>query len=118
MRMMRIIGFPILVVLFVFASLAFGVEDLAQYDVLIARNAYSFEPSRIVVEVGDSVNWVNQDERKHLTASIPDGTGELEILCEDLLPGKVCSHTFTHPGRYPYFCFIHQNMVGEVIVVQ
>lgn len=95
-----------------------GVERSDQYDVVIQQDSYRFEPTRIVVEVGDTVNWVNQDVRRHLTASIPDGTGELEIFCPDLEPGKVCTHTFGSPGRYPYFCFIHRNMVGEVIVVQ
>lgn len=107
-------------VLFVFmiltATLAFGSESI-EYNVTIYKDSFKFEPNRIVIEVGDTVNWVNQDDRRHLTSSIPTG-GDLEILCEDLYPGKVCTHTFSLPGRYPYFCFIHQNMVGEVVVVQ
>jgi plastocyanin len=98
------------------ATLAFGSEG-AEYNVTIYKGTFKFDPPRIVIEAGDTVNWVNQDERRHLTSSIPTG-GDLEILCEDLYPGKVCSHTFALPGRYPYFCFIHQNMVGEVVVVQ
>ena len=99
------------------ATLALGSEK-TEYDVTIPKDSYKFDPPQIVIEVGDTVNWVNQDERRHLTASIPTGTEELEIFCPELFPGKVCSHTFSLPGRYPYFCFIHRNMKGEVIVVQ
>ena len=99
------------------ATLAFGSESTG-FNVTIYKDSFRFEPNTIVIEVGDTVNWVNQDERRHLTASIPDGTDQLEIFCPELYPGKICSHTFSLPGRYPYFCFIHRNMVGEVIVVQ
>ena len=99
------------------ATLALGSEK-ADYDVTIQKDSFKFDPPQVVIEVGDTVNWVNHDQRRHLTASIPTGTEELEIFCPDLFPGKVCSHTFSLPGRYPYFCFIHRNMRGEVIVVQ
>jgi plastocyanin len=99
------------------STLAFGSES-TEYNVTIYKDSFKFEPNRIVIEVGDTVNWVNQDERRHLTSSVPDGTDQLEIFCPELYPGKVCSHTFSLPGRYPYFCFIHRNMVGEVVVVQ
>lgn len=113
---MKRFGIFFLLTLALNASITVGSEQ-GQYNVIIQKDSFKFEPARIFVEVGDTVNWVNQDERRHLTSSIPAG-GELEILCEDLYPGKVCSHTFNLPGRYPYFCFIHQNMVGEVIVVE
>ncbi len=98
------------------ATFAFGSES-AEYNVTINKDSFKFDPPQIVIEVGDTVNWVNRDERRHLTSSIPTG-GDLEIFCENLYPGKVCSHTFSLPGRYPYFCFIHRNMRGEVVVVR
>lgn len=99
------------------ATFAFGSES-AEYNVTILKDSFKFDPPQIVIEVGDTVHWVNQDERRHLTSSVPTGTEELEIFCPELFPGKICSHTFPLPGRYPYFCFIHRNMRGEVVVVQ
>lgn len=99
------------------ASLALSSEP-TENNVTIYKDSYKFDPPSIYIEVGDTVNWVNQDQRRHLTASIPTGTDELEIFCPELYPGKVCSHTFSRPGTYSYFCFIHRRMVGEVIVVQ
>lgn len=104
----------LLVTLVVWAGAA---EPGEEYQVFIKKDTYRFEPVQLVVEAGDTVRWINEDERRHLTASIPDGSGHLEIFCPELYPGKVCTHTFTQPGKYPYFCFIHRNMVGEVVVV-
>lgn len=94
-------------------------EEARVFDVVIAKDSYAFDPPRIAIEVGDTVRWLNEDTRRHLTSSIP-GYGpdeKLEIFCEDLHPGKICAHTFTKPGRYPYFCFVHNRMRGEVVVV-
>jgi plastocyanin len=96
-----------------------GGQETRVFDVIIAQDSYAFDPSKIAVEVGDTVRWRNDDVRRHLTASIP-GFGpddRLEIFCEDLHAGKTCSHTFTKAGRYPYFCFVHNRMQGEVLVV-
>ena len=100
------------------ANLTIG-EETHHFDVVIAKDSYAFDPNTIVIEVGDVVRWRNEDVRRHLTASIP-GSGpsdHLEILCEELYAGTTCSHTFAKPGRYPYFCFIHNRMRGEVVVV-
>lgn len=96
-----------------------GGEETHQFDVVIAQDSYAFDPSQMAIEVGDTVRWRNEDTRRHLTASIPgSGPGDhLEILCEDLYAGKACLHTFEKPGRYPYFCFIHNRMRGEVVVL-
>jgi predicted secreted protein with PEFG-CTERM motif len=34
-----------------------------------------------------------------------------------LIRGKSQSFTFTEAGEYPYYCFLHPNMVGTVVVV-
>jgi plastocyanin len=94
-------------------------QETKVFEVVIAKDSYAFDPPRIAIEVGDTVRWLNEDTRRHLTSSIP-GYGpdeKLEIFCEDLLAGTTCVHTFTKPGRYPYFCFVHNRMQGEVVVV-
>ncbi len=94
-------------------------QEARVVDVVIAKDSYAFDPPRVAIEVGDTVRWRNEDTRRHLTSSIP-GFGpdtNLEIFCEDLYAGKACSHTFNKPGRYPYFCFVHNRMQGEVVVV-
>jgi plastocyanin len=95
-------------------------DEPKTYEVIVRKDTYKFDPASIVVEVGDTVKWVNADVRRHLMASVP-GTGagdQLEIFCPEFFPEKTCEHTFKTPGRYPYFCFIHRQMVGEVIVLE
>jgi len=101
-------------------------DEPKTYEVIVRKDAYKFDPASIVLEVGDTVKWVNADVRRHLMASVPGtSTGDhpalppdKEIFCPDFFPEKTCEHTFTTPGRYPYFCFIHRQMVGEVIVLE
>jgi len=95
-------------------------DEPKTYEVVVRKDSYKFDPASIVLEVGDTVKWVNADVRRHLMASVP-GTGpgdQLEIFCPEFYPDKTCEHTFNTPGRYPYFCFIHRQMVGEVIVLE
>jgi plastocyanin len=95
-------------------------DEPKTYEIVVRKDAYKFDPASVVLEVGDAVTWVNADVRRHLMSSVP-GTGAgdtLEIFCPDFFPEKTCEHTFTTPGRYPYFCFIHRQMVGEVIVLE
>jgi len=106
------------------ALLAMGgslrADEPKTYEIIVRKDAYKFDPASIVLEVGDTVKWVNGDVRRHLMASVP-GTGagdQLEIFCPEFFPEKTCEHTFKTPGRYPYFCFIHRQMVGEVIVLE
>jgi plastocyanin len=97
-----------------------AAQEPQMFEIVVAKDSYKFNPSSLIIEVGDAVKWVNADVRRHLMSSVP-GTGssdELEIFCPEFFPEKTCDHTFNVPGRYPYFCFIHRQMVGEVIVLE
>jgi len=91
----------------------------AVHQVNVIRNAFKLNPQNLTIPVGDTVTWTNTDERKHNLASIPGSgtTEELEIFSV-MEPGAVYSHTFTTPGEYPYFCFIHNQMTGKITVTK
>ena len=87
------------------------------HDIVVLKNKLKLSPDKIVIKVGETIRWTNQDGRKHFLASVP-GSGEsdeLEIFAL-MEPGKVYQHTFNQPGEYPYFCFIHNQMTGHVTV--
>ncbi len=97
-----------------------SADEPMTYEITVKKDSYKFDPASIVLEVGDKVSWINADVRRHLMSSVP-GTGagdQLEIFCPEFFPEKTCDHTFNTPGRYPYFCFIHRQMTGEVIVLE
>ena len=73
----------------------------------------SYSPNPIGVKAGETVTWANDDSNMH-TATSKDGIFDSDVLFE----GQSFSHTFDREGEYPYFCDIHPNMVGTVVVTE
>lgn len=70
-----------------------------------------FLPEQIVVSVGTTVTWIDRGQLAH-TATARDGSFD----SRNLEFGRSFAFTFTTPGRYPYFCALHTDMIGEVDV--
>lgn len=87
------------------------------YEVRIPKGLDKFEPALLKIKVGDSVKWINEDDRGHPIASIPgQGTNDKELFSKPIPPGGSWSYTFKKAGEFPYFCYIHYVMMGAVIV--
>lgn len=87
------------------------------HEVRIPRGFDKFEPALLKIKAGDTVKWINEDDRGHPIASIPgQGTNDKELSSSPIPPGGSWSHTFRKTGEYPYFCYIHYVMMGAVIV--
>jgi hypothetical protein len=76
------------------------------------------------IQVGDTVTWLNEDEDReaHTVTSgqngQPDGkfdSGPIQSSLGTISTSKF-EHTFTEAGEYPYFCSLHPNNAGTVIV--
>jgi quinohemoprotein ethanol dehydrogenase len=72
---------------------------------------YFFTPSRIQVNVGDTVTWQNNGPSVH-TATESKGVWDTG----DIAPGESKSVTFDAAGTYVYNCSPHPWMIGQVIV--
>jgi plastocyanin len=72
---------------------------------------YAFQPTRITVAAGTTVEWVNEDVVVH-TATAHDGAWDSGAIP----PGQTWRARFDRPGRYPYFCAPHPFMQAMVIV--
>ncbi|MGI0048655.1 MAG: cupredoxin domain-containing protein, partial [Nitrososphaera sp.] len=82
----------------------------------------AFQPNPVEVNVGETVVWTNDDSTVHTvtsgSAGMPDGEFDSSPNFNPLLnPGQTFSHTFEEAGEYPYFCALHPNMAGTVVVV-
>ena len=55
----------------------------------------SYLPAAIIIEVGQTVTWVNKDSDPHVTVSAP---GDPEAFTLANGPGKTASFKFTKPG--------------------
>src|SRR5919108_736529 len=101
---------------------AFAAEvavDITEGASTKTTNAYS--PNPVEINVGDTVIWTNQDATTHSATSGEDATptglfGDPSASGSVLVRGKSQSFTFTEAGEYPYYCFLHPNMVGTVVV--
>jgi plastocyanin len=81
----------------------------------------AFAPNPLNINVGDTVTWTNKDSTAHTVTSgsggQPDGNFNSSPNFNPIMPpGGTFSHTFTEAGEFPYYCGLHVNMVGTVIV--
>ena len=87
-------------------------NDLAGTSIVNIK-AHAYTPATVVAAVGDTVTWVNQDDDPHtVKSSEPDGV----LKSPALDTNDRYSFTFAKPGVYKYFCTLHPQMQGEILV--
>jgi len=106
-------------------SIGFGViddADAADFKVVVKQGTKAFMPQEMKIKLGDQVRWINEGEEEHFLTSagpssrqVVSGTENLEIH-KRLPPSESYSHSFAQAETYYYFCAIHMQMWGIVIV--
>jgi plastocyanin len=89
-------------------------DGRAATEVTIAD--FRFTPPEATIAAGEAVSFTNTDDFAHTVTS---GTRAAPTGDFDEKLSKVGSSTlltFSEPGAYPYFCRIHLDMDGRVIV--
>jgi plastocyanin len=102
----------LVVILVSMAALASGgivAVRAAQASVQIA--GFSFNPSTVTVQVGDTVTWTNMDGAQH-TVTADGGAFDSGPLST----GQQFSFTATTAGTFAYHCAIHPNMRATLVV--
>ena len=61
------------------------------------------------------VLWTNNDAEVH-TVNAGENAAPTGLFDFYIPPGGTSEYTFTESGEYPYFCILHPNMVGTVLV--
>ena len=79
-------------------------------DAVSIRN-FAFSPSVVTVPVGTTVTWTNADVEQH-TVTARDRSFNSDAVASD----KSFAFTFDKAGSFDYFCQIHPQMVGLVVV--
>lgn len=77
----------------------------------IAIANFAFAPAEIVIPVGATVAWSNDDAAPHAVA-FADGAAPSDLL----LPGQGYSRRYATAGTFAYFCSVHPYMQGKVVV--
>jgi plastocyanin len=95
-------------VVFVFGLLS--VSARAQ-TIEVTIDNLAFAPAEVNAKVGDTIEWVNKDALVH-TATATNGDWNVTIA-----PKKSERVVLKKPGAVDYFCTLHPNMKGRVVVV-
>jgi plastocyanin len=77
----------------------------------IAIESFAFTPTRLVVQQGDVITWVNRDVVRHDATMLDRSGGTGPILS-----GATGSITATKPGIFDYMCSRHPDMKGTIVV--
>ena len=72
---------------------------------------FAFQPATLTVSAGTQVEWVNHDGEPHKIVSSGKRFSSPALDTD----GKY-SFRFTEPGSYPYFCSLHPQMTGKIVV--
>lgn len=94
---------------FVMALLASAATPMGVWAVqppqTIAIKDFTFGPEKVVVRVGTTAVWRNQDVVPH-TATAQDADWDTD----EIPSGAEKAHRFERPGRYAYRCRYHPTM--------
>ncbi|MBU0457206.1 MAG: cupredoxin domain-containing protein [Nanoarchaeota archaeon] len=78
------------------------------HNVIIEK--FKFNPSTLVIKVGDIVEWTNKDGESH-TITFENGDAD-----ENLPKGSSTKVVFTEKSEFRYFCQFHPSMQGNILV--
>lgn len=78
----------------------------------ISIDNFTFSPPKLTVKAGTTITWTNKDAIPHGIAWSNNAFTRSKALDTD----DAFSFTFTAPGTYQYFCYLHPNMVGTIVV--
>ena len=96
---------------FVGAAVSPSADEAALQPAVRIDN-FSYGPSTLVVAPGTTVTWTNRDDIVHGIASSNNAFKKSPAIDTD----DTYSFTFTTPGTYQYFCYLHPQMVGSIVV--
>jgi plastocyanin len=86
-------------------------QNLEPADYTIEIKNFAFSPAELKINIGETVQWTNQDSATH-TVTSDDG-----LFNSGNLPnGASYTYTFDTKGNYEYHCSIHPSMAGKIIV--
>lgn len=77
----------------------------------VAIDAVSYAPETLIVNVGDTVIWTNDDLYIH-TVTSKDG----DFDSGNIAPGASWTLKPTEKGEFPYSCIYHKPMTGTLVV--
>lgn len=82
-------------------------------EVKVDIKEFMFGPQDLTVTVGTKVTWVNDDQIPHTVTETHKVFRSAALDTNDSF-----SWVFNTPGEFEYFCVLHPQMVGKIVVSQ
>jgi plastocyanin len=78
----------------------------------------AYVPNPAEVKVGESITWTNTDSQIHTVTSGAVGSEDSGSVFDSsiLSPKATFDFTFDTAGEYDYYCTLHPQMFGKVVV--
>ena len=80
----------------------------------VSMKGNAFVPAEISVAAGTTVVWLNEDYDSGEFHNVIAENGA--FATDNLAPGGAINLTLPSPGRYVYYCDLHEGMFGTVVV--
>jgi plastocyanin len=94
------------------AGITLGVAFAEPGDSAVSIKDFTFGPKSVTVKVGTAIAWTNQDDIPHNVTSTTKQFRSKALDTDDKF-----TFTFSTPGTYNYFCTLHPQMTGTIVVV-
>lgn len=78
----------------------------------------SYSPNPVEVKIGETVTWTNNDSQIHTATSGSVGVEDSGKVFDSsiLSPNATFDSKFDKAGEIDYYCTLHPQMVGKVVV--
>jgi plastocyanin len=83
----------------------------------VTIHTFQFAPDPLEIEAGTTVRFTNDDKTTHTVTAGTRDEPEPDRFNESLPEGESAEITFDDPGRFPYFCMIHNGPGMTAVVV-
>lgn len=93
-----------------FSTLLIALPALAQ-DVRIDIKEFMFAPTDLNIAVGTRVTWINDDQIPHTVMETHKAFHSAALDTNDSF-----TFQFDNPGTFEYFCALHPQMIGKIVV--
>ena len=78
----------------------------------IGIDNFAFTPATLTVKRGTKIVWINDDDVPHLIVNVEGKFAPSKVLDTN----QRFSATLTAPGTYRYFCSLHPQMQGKIVI--
>ncbi len=92
------------------------LQDSASNAKRISIANMAFSPQTVTVATGTTVRWVNNDSVEHAIATEDGSDSPNNFDSAGIAVGAAYTLQLNKPGTYKYYCKLHPNMKGEIIV--